>query len=188
MDYETDTTWVRGLLHPGENLLWTGRPGKGHLLRKEDAFQIPFSLLWCGFAIFWEAMVLTTDAPWFFKLWGVPFVLVGLYLVGGRFLVELQRRKKTAYALTNQRLIERRGATVNTVELVNLPPVSVVQRADGTGDIRLGEDGFHRRCNSFGVQYARCRPFMELRNIPDVNRVEYRLTTAVEQARRAASS
>lgn len=185
MDYENDSSWVRSMLYPGENLLWTGKPGKGRPLRKEDLYLIPFSILWCGFAVFWELSVIKTDAPIFFKLWGIPFVLIGLYFTVGRFVVKRLREKNTRYALTSQRLIARTGKTCKTLELTNLPHMSVTQLADGSGDIRFGESAAYR---PYGFGYTRTYPYqnalLEFRNIPEVNKVEYRIHSAVEQALR----
>ena len=53
------------------------------MLQPTDAALIPFSLLWGGFAFYWEYEVVTTRQFWVLQLWGIPFVLVGLYLVEG---------------------------------------------------------------------------------------------------------
>jgi len=67
-----------GLLLPGESIVWSGEPVRHRLFRGEDAFLIPFSLFWGGFAIFWEASALRaagSDAG--FAVSGLPFVAVG---------------------------------------------------------------------------------------------------------------
>jgi hypothetical protein len=132
-------------LASGERLLWAGRPGQGIRLRGSDALYIPFSLMWGGFAIFWEFMVIRTGAPFLFRLWGVPFVLIGLYLIGGRFFWDAYRRRATVYGLTDSRvLIVEEGFQRSTraVRLETLGDVTVNERRDGSGDILLGAAPF----------------------------------------------
>ena len=99
-------------LRPDEQLLWQGVPDPSAWFTAEDAFLIPFSVLWCGFAIFWESSVIH-GGPVFFQLWGVPFVLAGLYFVAGRFFYKNYRKRRTGYAVTTRRamILEPRAFT-----------------------------------------------------------------------------
>jgi hypothetical protein len=124
-----------------ERLLWAGKPRAGLVFRPLDAFLIPFSLLWGGFALFWEYSVLNSGAPFFFSLWGIPFVLVGLYFIFGRFLVDERQREKTVYGLTNERVIIISGLHTRTVKSLNLrtlSDVSLNERPDKSGTITFG--------------------------------------------------
>jgi hypothetical protein len=124
-----------------ERLLWWGRPLAGMRLRGSDVVGIPFSLMWGGFAIFWEAMAIRSGAPFFFKLWGIPFVAVGLYLIAGRFLYDAWRRSRTAYAVTNERVILQSGGvrpSVLSLRLATIPALSLTEGRGGVGTISFG--------------------------------------------------
>ncbi|MCK6479294.1 MAG: PH domain-containing protein [Planctomycetes bacterium] len=132
---------LAGALAPGEAVLWTGRPRGGLRLRPSDLFLVPFSLLWCGFIAFWEWMAFARNSPLFFKLWGIPFLLVGVYLLFGRYFVDALLRGRTRYAITSSRVLLVSGALlprVDSLSLRNLPMISLRERADGSGDIVLG--------------------------------------------------
>jgi hypothetical protein len=137
------TTDLNERLLTGERILWSGRPAQGLLLTGRDALLIPFSLMWGGFAVFWETTVLTqANAPGFFALWGIPFVLIALYLMAGRFLLDAWIRSGMSYAVTNKRiLISRSGpfSKFTAVSLDRLPDASISESAGGRGTIRFGE-------------------------------------------------
>jgi hypothetical protein len=125
----------------GEQLVWWDRPAQGIMLTAQDGFLIPFSLLWAGFAAFWENSVVATHAPLFFKLWGIPFVVAGLYFVFGRFVVDAWLRRNTMYALTNRRaLIVRTPPFPNftALNIEQLPVTTLLEGRNGRGTIRFG--------------------------------------------------
>src|SRR5262245_56900012 len=133
-------------LRANERVFWRGKPATGIRLRGSDAYLIPFSLLWGGFAIFWEASVLTIpkDQPvgFVFPLFGIPFVLVGLYFIFGRFIFDARSRAKTEYAVTNQRVIIKSGLFSRKIKSLNLnsmPEISFTEKSNGSGTITFGE-------------------------------------------------
>jgi hypothetical protein len=132
---------IRRELAPSEQFLWAGQPRQGFVLRATDWFLIPFSIMWGGFAIFWEASVIATGAPPFFMLWGIPFVLIGLYLIFGRFWVDARQRASTTYGITSERVIIISGLFSRAVKSLNidtLTDVSLSERSGGDGTITFG--------------------------------------------------
>jgi hypothetical protein len=132
-------------LQSGEHIVWTGRPAQGLRFSAKDTFLVPFSLLWGGFAVFWETNALTiagsasSSVANIFPLFGIPFVLIGLYMIGGRFVVDAWARSKMTYALTDRRaLILRRlvGERLITVTLANASQLRLT-RNGSRGDIEF---------------------------------------------------
>ncbi len=123
-------------------MLWTGQPQQRIVFRGTDFFMVPFSVLWCGFAIFWEWSVLQAPkAPGFFPLFGIPFVAIGLYIVIGRFFVEEKQRSKTFYAVTNERILIISGVLarrVKSLALRTLSDLSLSEISGGKGTISFG--------------------------------------------------
>jgi hypothetical protein len=131
---------IQDELYSNEVLLWSGQPSSGIRFRASDLFVIPFSLLWGGFACFWEGSVISHGIS-FFALWGIPFVLVGNYMVWGRFLVDAWQRSNSFYAVTNQRIIIISGLLNRKVKSLNLNTlfdISMDQKSDGSGTITFG--------------------------------------------------
>lgn len=137
MDFESQQELQREL-GSGERLLWTGRPRQGIRLRAADALMIPFSLMWGGFAIFWEAGVLRQGGPPFMILWGIPFILVAIYIIVGRFFFDSYQRSRTWYGLTDQRAIIRTAKGVKSLSLRGLTDLSLKERDDRSGTISFG--------------------------------------------------
>ena len=131
----------RERLEPNEKLLWSGIPRQGLMLRASDAFIIPFSLVWCGFAIFWESTVFTIGGPSFMLLWGGMFVLVGLHFVIGRFFTDAIKRRRTFYAVTNRRVIIISGIfwqNVRSLFIRGIPEMNLSEGRNGRGTITFG--------------------------------------------------
>jgi hypothetical protein len=138
------TTAFDGRLLKGEKIVWWGQPAQGLLFTSKDWFMVPFSLMFAGFAVFWESSVLSaTNSPTFMRLWGVPFLLVGLYLVVGRFLVDAWVRRGITYAVTDKRiLILRSGPSTKFTAMTfdQLPSVNLTEHRAGRGTIRFGQE------------------------------------------------
>jgi hypothetical protein len=174
----------------GEKILWTGRPDRSRMFASGDAFLIPFSLMWGGFALFWEAGVLGLfgggqPAPGFFALWGVPFVVLGQYFIWGRFVYKRWDRARTVYGVTSERVLVLRRGSLQSLFVNQLPTLSQHVRSDGSGSLEFNNVpfGYGMWANTGMEWFARRGVPLAFYDIPDAARV-YRL---VADARKGAS-
>lgn len=135
-------------LAPGERLLWVGQPNPRRLLDRSDFIVIPFSLYWNGFMAFFAAHVIGSLVEGRGRVYpdllltavvGIPFLLIGLYLLVGRFYHRAWTRRRTWYGLTQQRAIAiRHGVfwrSTNAANLRALGNVTAKLRRDGSGSV-----------------------------------------------------
>jgi hypothetical protein len=171
-------------LRGNEVLLWSGRPRQGLVFRASDLFLVPFGLVWAGFVFFWELAALAGGVGCF-GIWGIPFVLVGIYMTVGRFVVDSYIRRNTYYGLTNERVIVASGLLRSETKSLNLRTASDItmsQRANGVGTITFGAVQVHAKMYQGmhwpGAMYQ-MPPMFDL--IPDVRRV-YEMILEIQKA------
>jgi hypothetical protein len=154
----------------GESLHWAGMPDSSVIFHSDDWLLVPFGLFWAAFSIFWEAGVLGYwgnntrhgGPSLFMALWGIPFIVIGQYLVWGRFFYDAWLKRRTYYAVTNRRVfvlqegwkrksswayveaiptIERDGTRRGTLWFGTRPPMMASRRQRGRNPSRfaLGE-------------------------------------------------
>lgn len=178
MEYDADYSFCNPYLTSGEYILWRGKPGKGRLLNSSDIFMIPFSLLWCGFAFFWEFNAIK-DGPFFFALFGIPFVCMGIYIVIGRFFHMAWLRKRTCYVITNLKIIRQQNKKIDVLMGANMPQFRVTTYPNGNGSIYFGNQGFQMK---FSVRPSPTGQYnFSIENVPDVIRVQQLLTQISSQ-------
>jgi len=130
---------LREHLNQDEHLLWTGTPKSGIVFRTADLFLIPFSIIWCGFAVVW--VVMASSGSGVFALFGVPFVIIGLIFVFGRFFIDAKQRENTVYGFTEDRILIKSGIFSKKIKSLNIKTLSdieMTEKKDGTGTISFG--------------------------------------------------
>jgi hypothetical protein len=136
-------------LSTGESLLWTGKPNPRVIFHASDWVTIPTGIFVAGFSIFWEAGV-GGSGPWrgggdpssFMMLWGIPFIIVGQYMLWVRFLYAAWKKTRITYALTNERIlviVAPPQAKVISIYLRSVPGITKDVRADGIGTLKFGD-------------------------------------------------
>jgi len=138
---QNSLTAVQPDLTSGESVLWAGRPSASVVFHKEDLLLIPFSLMWGGFAIFWEMGVngywrpntSLASAPGFFVLWGIPFVLIGQYLIWGRFFYAAWKKRRTYYAVTSRRVIVVQDGWKRQLAATYIDALPTIAKEGGSG-------------------------------------------------------
>lgn len=131
---------------PGERILWQGQPAQGLRFTAYDIFAIPFALFWLAIPTGGLVALLLSDRPVdpVFLIVMPAFLLIGLYMLAGRFLVDLVTRKRTRYVLTNQRAIIEGGlfrSNHRSINLVAVPELRLRRGRAGRGTIQFGTSG-----------------------------------------------
>lgn len=107
----------QGILAPDEDILWQGQPRS--TIDWSGLFT-PLTLMgvfFTGFSLFWIAMAASmtagSGAPFpfsVFPLFGLPFLAIGLWMLGGRLVLDAWLRGRTWYTLTTQTAFVARNA------------------------------------------------------------------------------
>jgi hypothetical protein len=138
-------------LQPNEKELWSGKPKQGIFFHARDVYLIPFSLLWCGFAIFWTIGATSRIGPGFFTVWGSMFVGTGLYIVFGRFIHDRMLREQMMYYVTDKRVIITRKRSETSIPINQWACLELDKFPDGTGTIRFATQSSPFSQKNFGV-------------------------------------
>ena len=155
---DTDYSFADMHIGPGDRVLWKGKPEKGITVRSDELALIPFGAFFTMFAVFWISIAMNAGP---FAFFGIPFVLVGLYMLGGRFIVNEFMKKSTAYVITDKAIIRKRGNRVDVWYARDLINMKVYSHKNGTTSFmfstvpagytcRRGE-----RVNVYGIENVR---------------------------------
>jgi len=130
----------------GEELIWTDKAGTGIRFVLRDIILIPFGIIFFVGSLIWESIVLLGMPVLYkiaFSLIGIPFILMGFYLLIGRFWIDSKRRGKTFYGITQKRLIIKvikHPAIVEVFNITTLSAMEINEKPDGSGTIKLDSD------------------------------------------------
>jgi hypothetical protein len=99
-----------GLIDPDETILWQGRPDPRPHWAALSPQRMILGVVFTAFSLFWiaQAAAITRGGGMggiagLFPLFGLPFLAVGLYQLGGHVLWDAFRRGRTWYTLTDRR-------------------------------------------------------------------------------------
>lgn len=157
---------ITSRLLPNERIVWSGRPATGIKFVGSDLLTIPFGIVFLVLSLSWINGAQSGGAPLAFWLFGIPFVFVGVFMVGGRFPIDAWARSNTCYAVTDRRIMIARGSPFGkftSIMLDRLPETSLEEHPDGSGTITFGE-----QLPLFGSPYSR-QPLRSL--MPSFNAV-----------------
>ncbi|WP_284177712.1 hypothetical protein [Rhabdaerophilum sp. SD176] len=169
----------------GEPILWAGQPAPGLAFWRAALLWL-FAVPWTAFSLAWEGIALAAffsaepgQRPegvgavliWIFPLFGLPFVLIGLWMLAKPFL-EARKARRTVHVLTEKRLIT--AELGEAISLTSLPPsriVEITRRAGpaGTGTLSLSLGQFRDNDGD------RVEKVIHLLGVPDVEQLDREL-------------
>lgn len=162
-------------LEDGEKLLWQGRPGRPPFGFDYDWLNIMPGLFAMGIGVVAQVMLAPANAPLILRLIFVIPIIVGLYLLFGRSLLQRWQMRRTVIVITDRRILRSIGGKVETFIPGETQRMGLFQGRDGSGTILLGDLwATIQAYRPIGTKNARSfsiYPGFQLRYIPDAARV-----------------
>jgi hypothetical protein len=143
------TQMFQAHLLPGEKLLWTGQPDPNILFSQTDYFLIPLTLIWTVFFFFatwniWDPVLHGNPDSFIFPdIILIIFLLIGVYILFGRFFFKKWKKQRTFYAVTNRRVLvltKTFGEQLQESNIKLIPAINKRVRSDGIGTLIFGEN------------------------------------------------
>ena len=98
-------TEISPYIGQNEKILWCDKPVKNFIIAGAEIFNVLFGAFWLAFSIFWLIMTLVDKNSGALPYFSIPFILLGLWLVLFKHLVQAVKRKKIIYVVTNKRVL-----------------------------------------------------------------------------------
>jgi len=128
-----------------EKILWSGQPKQGFSLTGGDILASLIGLIFfLGIGSFMEYTAIQSF-DMFLMIFSLPFILVGLYLIFGSIIYKNYQKKRTYYAVTNQRviiLINSFNKKVESKLMSQIPVLNKTIKKDGSGTIQFDNTGY----------------------------------------------
>ncbi len=173
---------VQSEVRDGERLVWASQAVPRYFTGPAIG-SVLFAIPWTGFAIFWTAMAfagtrqatgddaISIGFRYFFPLWGVPFILIGLGMFSAPFWMA-RRLRRTVYAITDRRAIVFAPGSFGSLKVQSftadaLASMERVERPDGSGDLIFEQYTQRRGSSTHTVRHG----FISVPRVRDVEDV-----------------
>ncbi|TVR77131.1 MAG: hypothetical protein EA412_12055 [Chitinophagaceae bacterium] len=167
------------LFNKNEKEIWSGSPKKGFFFQKSDIYPLFFGICWLTFSFYWSSLA-KEESPEM-AMAAIPLIIIGFYLVFGRFILDIITRANTTYLITDSRFIVQSGfpfKSVRSYDLMSLNNIHFIETSDGSGNILFGDQDMPAQTeNSFAISFSN-KYFKGIYNIQDVRTVNNKLSEA----------
>ncbi|MCT4660870.1 MAG: hypothetical protein N4A40_03340 [Tissierellales bacterium] len=180
MKQTSDEKTIENYLYDNEKILWLGKP-KIKIFSVLDILIIPVTIIWLGIIVAWETMAFSIGAPFIFQLFAVPYILIGLYVLIGRYILKIYLKRNTNYCVTNQRIIilkKLKSFKVESEEISNLSIVNIENKGHNFGNVIFGNGYIMAKAyENIGLEFLIKKrnyknvplAFYDIENIDEVN-------------------
>lgn len=178
-----DYSIFQGELLADEKILWAGQPETKFILKGGDVVLSIFGLVWTGFFSLFFLSDFITSGDIFEISISIVFMLVGLYFLFGRFIIGNYEKKRTFYAVTNQRVLIITNMHKKNVQakLIDQIPVLIkTVHKDDIGTIQF--DNLQYSMNGESVEYIYPPTFQDIKNVNTI----YKLINDLKRPREIA--